>query len=335
MVRLRAPQVKQIAGRAGRYKIAPTLAIGNASSSDGDAKSHKPQSPSMPDVVQSPGMVTTLSKGDLQFVKHALNHPMEPLQIAGILPPRDVLVAFASLFPTTTPFSYLLNRMYEIAQVPKPFRLCREEGACLLADLLQRFPNIQVQDRITFCEAPISRRAELKPVVIAIAERVDQNRLAPLLELEDIHMELLDQQDRFDDEYLEQLEALHEALVLYTWLSYRLDHILVSRALASHAKVLVQERIEKAVADRAQSSKEQSNAKRQRQRNALRMVASNITGDTSTPAPEEVAKLIGQPTIPRHDGKRSLHPSNHQGFSGAGFCVNNECISVDRKALRF
>jgi ATP-dependent RNA helicase SUPV3L1/SUV3 len=51
------------------------------------------------------------------------------------------------------------------------------------------------------------------------------------------------------------VETLHKALVLYLWLSYRFAGVFTSRPMASYVKELVEERIDKVLADYAHNEK--------------------------------------------------------------------------------
>lgn len=253
---LAIPELKQIAGRAGRYRTAR------------DATMKKPidLTDGVPADVLSPselaatkgsppqgdtGNVTTFEQQDLQTVHDAMSKEPAPLKTANVLPPTAMLTRFASYFPSTTPFSYILLRLHDIATVGSCFKLCRLQDQIEISDLIQG-SNLSIRDRIIFSAAPASLRDPgLPEIVQELAECVAQQSNGHILEIKSIPFELLDiKQEEYEggaSAYLRATETLHKAITMYLWLSYRFAGVFQSQALAFHLKDMVESKIDDAL----------------------------------------------------------------------------------------
>ena len=265
--------VKQIAGRAGRFKVAPvapTKLAGNQSEAkkvaagSAAAKSVEAERVAVEPaaansaaedsvIVSEPpaqtiGYVTTLMEKDLPLVKQAMTATVPPLTKAGILPTDEMFCRFASLFPRETPFSYMLQRLFTSAQLHPLFRIDMKHAAIATADLLQTVSGLSIPDRLTLLQAPISsRNEEMIPIARELADCIANHRPGHVLDLKSIRIEVLDHKGPSNLDHLQKLEVLHKSLVLYNWLSYRYETIFATRATAMHLKGLVEKRIEQAL----------------------------------------------------------------------------------------
>ncbi|KIH90275.1 mitochondrial ATP-dependent RNA helicase Suv3 [Sporothrix brasiliensis 5110] len=250
--RLSVPEVKQIGGRAGRYRTAAAAIRSDAASEnkDSDAKTTTPETPAAGAVQKwgTPGFVTTLEDEDLPIVSAAFQDEAPPLQWAGIQPPTFAIEQFARYFPPDTPFSFILTRMRELAQVSDLFQMCGPKEMIEVADIIQPF-RMTIYDRCIFMAAPTSLRDPgQKEVLQAFARCVSENSGGELLDIPEINLEILDVTDANDypggpSKYLLGAEALHKAITLYLWLSYRYVGVFSSQQLAFHVKGLVEAKI--------------------------------------------------------------------------------------------
>jgi ATP-dependent RNA helicase SUPV3L1/SUV3 len=241
------PEIKQIAGRAGRYKSArDAIKEGPIDLTDG-----------MPEDVQPPlqvaptsnrGWIATLEDVDHLTVKNAMETEVEPLKSAGIFPPAHIMDRFASYFPAGTPFSYIILRLHDIAAINPSFHLCDLKEQVEVCDIMQPF-NLSVNDRIVFLAAPVFLRDKGGIAVLAeLAKCVANQESGHLLDLKSFNLELLDM-DKDDHKdgsagYLREAEVLHKAITLYLWLSYRFGGVFNSQPLAFHVKSLVEAKID-------------------------------------------------------------------------------------------
>lgn len=255
---LPVPELKQIAGRAGRYRTARDA----IQKQPIDITDGAPADIEQPIQLQAAedsnskgnvGYVTAFDKQDLDVVRKALVTEPRPLRTANVLPPTSILTRFASYFPPTTPFSYILLRLHDISTIGSCFKLCRIKEQIEVADLIQS-SNLSIKDRIIFTAAPVSLRDPGFPeVVMEFAECVAQQSNGHILEIKSMPFELLDiKQEEYEadkEAYLRAIESLHKAITLYLWLSYRYSGVFQSQALAFHLKEQVEEKISDCLAN--------------------------------------------------------------------------------------
>ena len=238
-------QIKQIAGRAGRYRTAADAI--NESSDKDTANAAENIEDSLLDI-QAPtnvGLVTSLEQIDQQRIHAAIASTARPLTSAGVIPPDQLIIRFSSYFPPRTPLSYILLRMREICKMTKRFHLCSFRDHLKIADAIQPIEGLTISDRLTFCAAPASLKDPyIAKIVVAYAACVSNQSGGALLDIKELSLEILEKSYRDSPLYLGQLESLHRALVLYLWLSYRFSGIFVSQAMAIHVKRLVEKEID-------------------------------------------------------------------------------------------
>lgn len=254
---LTIPELKQIGGRAGRYRTA-AHAVNSAALTSGTSSSGAPTiieqnktqttegGPGSKPLVQ-PGFVTTLEDEDIDTVHMSFDQEAEPLESAGISPPAFVIEKFASYFPAGTPFSFILLRLRDIARLEGHYHMCQLKNNLEIAEITAPFP-MTIQDRCVFLNAPISLRdVGMVEVVRALARRIAYNLDGSLLTLREVNLEILDHDvntyPNGKTNYLRHLEALHKALTLYLWLSYRYPGMFKDQALAFHVKEMAEQQI--------------------------------------------------------------------------------------------
>ena len=264
--------IKQIAGRAGRFKTAHEAIKAGTSDLSSDALAVPPQLDLAPKKSEpNKGLVTTLEDFDMSIVKKAMTTDVAPLKAAGVFAPAPALLRFASYFPPETPFSYILLRLHNVASIGSDFFLCRFKEQIEIADIIQPL-NLTNGDRITFMSAPVSLRDPGFPEIIKeLANCVATQSGGELLDVKTMNLELLDMDINEDKagskSYLQAAETLHKKLTLYLWLSYRFAGVFRSQALAFHVKSLVEEKIDQCL------SQVHFDAEKRRQLNYLRQKA--------------------------------------------------------------
>lgn len=263
-VPLSLTQIKQIAGRAGRFGMQRTVTDGTVTNTD----------PLTPDESPAPGgSVTTLHKADLPLLKSLLPLPLPPITRATIDIPSPTLSALAALLPSTTTFAELLEHASELALLPAHTTLSANRHRVQLADIIEFLrEHLTVKEMETFTFAPVQYRDQqsvsiFRKVVTAFAEegRVDLMKLytgtdlIQSLEVVEGTLKTLPPLSTIDNKTKEtstggksptpsilvssipSLETLHKSLVMYIWLSFRYDVSLPDRSLA----VEIKERVEK------------------------------------------------------------------------------------------
>ncbi|KAM0231763.1 hypothetical protein ACHAPO_008343 [Fusarium lateritium] len=226
------PELKQIGGRAGRYKTAR-----NATEGSDDTVTE----------IRKVGYVTTMDSPDLKVVHQAFKADVDDIEYAYITPPAAVVERFSTYFPKETPLSFILMRIRELASVSNTFRLHVSAEKLMVADIIQYIP-LTIYDRLTFTNLPIASRAEnAVPVLRALATIVAKNSSGELLDIKEIPIENLDIDLKTfkgtSHVYLHKLESLHQAINQYIWLSYRFSGMFRDQSLAFHVRSLVEEKL--------------------------------------------------------------------------------------------
>ncbi|KAL8812439.1 MAG: hypothetical protein Q9223_000354 [Gallowayella weberi] len=242
-------QIKQIAGRAGRYR---TAAQAVETPTDQTCSPDAQTSNMSPDVspAQTLGLVTSLKEDDLSVVQRAMMDEADPIMTAGIFPPDDVIVRFAAYFPPSTPFSYILARIHNISLLNPRFHFCALEDRISIARVIEHVKNLTVRERIIFCASPAGIKDNpddpMIGMVRALAECVARNSGGGILDIEPIGLSVLEQDvARYASRsFLGRLEHLHKALILYLWLSFRFAGVFNTQAMAFYVKTLVEDKIE-------------------------------------------------------------------------------------------
>ncbi|XP_048126516.1 ATP-dependent RNA helicase SUPV3L1, mitochondrial [Alosa alosa] len=182
-------QALQIAGRAGRFSS-----------------------------VYNEGEVTTMYRDDLPILKEILGQTVEPIETAGLHPTAEQIEMFAYHLPDAT-LSNLIDIFVSLSQVDGLYFVCNIDDFKFLADMIQHIP-LNLRSRYVFCTAPINRKQPFvctsflkfarqfsrdEPLTFGWVCRHVSWPLAPPKNIKD----------------LVHLEAVHDVLDLYLWLSYR------------------------------------------------------------------------------------------------------------------
>lgn len=253
-VALALTQIKQIAGRAGRFGM--------------QRSTSSKEDPASPDESAAPaGSVTTLRKEDLPILSALLPLPLPQITRAALDIPSHVLHSITALLPADTTFAEVLSHISDLALLPPNTVLTGNQQRVKLADVLEPLrDSLTMKEMETFSFAPVNTRdaqsvSILQALVTAFAQtgRVDlmqiydgtgliQNlenvektldTLPPLPPIEGIGRKLLTPPIIVSS--IPQLEVLHKTLVMYIWLSFRFDVSLPDRPLA----VSIKERVER------------------------------------------------------------------------------------------
>ena len=237
--------IKQIGGRAGRYRTAAQATETTTNILDGVAATQG-LGPIKTASEDSVGIITTLEKFDFPVVKAAMETEPEPIRSAGIFPPDTVLERFSSYFPPGTPFSYIMTRLHELSLMHKRFHLCGLRDQIWVADLIEPVQGLTIGDRNVICSAPASQSdGELwRELMPAYARIIAEQSGGNLIDIPQLPLEVLEAETSPSREYLRELERLHKGIVTYLWLSYRFAGLFTTRALAFHVKNMVEEKIE-------------------------------------------------------------------------------------------
>lgn len=196
---LSSTEIKQIAGRAGRYR------------------SRFPE-----------GEVTCLKEGDLPLLHESLEAPTVLVKAAGLFPSSDLLALYSKLHPNLT-FATLLEDFSTKAQLSSYYTLCNSDVMMAIATMLDDLP-LSFQDRYIFCCSPVDIEDYMsyRSLVEFATAYVKEKRvmLAKYFTPATICIPKTPPD-------LEELESIHKVLELYVWLSFHLEHAFTERELAN------------------------------------------------------------------------------------------------------
>ncbi|CAO3670249.1 unnamed protein product [Rhizopus stolonifer] len=184
--RISISQAKQIAGRAGRFNT-----------------------------TYSHGVVTTLLSSDFDYIEEAINAPIAPLEMAGLLPTVDTLELFSLQMPDES-FSVLLEKFEDLASVSGDYFLCNCDDQKKIADQLEDV-RLLLRDRYQFVIAPVDTKSETSMKLIkTLAQKFSQKKTFDLSEFISLPSQCPD-----NPRQLRELEETHKQIILYMWLSLR------------------------------------------------------------------------------------------------------------------
>ncbi|KAH7890078.1 P-loop containing nucleoside triphosphate hydrolase protein [Phlebopus sp. FC_14] len=201
-------QIKQIAGRAGRYGL-----------------HGKPG-----------GLVTTLNDDDLPRLRVALATPPDSLPYALLEPSEFWMGDVAQILPPTASTRSLFEVACYVSKVLPPFRAIAHRKLEEISKFLDtRAADLLLSEKLLFRNAPANWR---EPVLMDALTRItklfgtalrvdldDVLSVAPLkATLKDVEVMMTGEKENDPDtcaKALKTLETLHRVLVLYLWLSFR------------------------------------------------------------------------------------------------------------------
>ncbi|OKL61314.1 hypothetical protein UA08_03554 [Talaromyces atroroseus] len=292
--RISIPQIKQIGGRAGRFRAAN--------------ETQEPNGSQEPNV----GLVTSLEDVDLPYIQRAMEFEPAPLTAAGIIPTDTAFQRIAPYFPAEVPFKFLVNRVFSLAQTHPLFFMCRSRAQIASAEIIDRSHQLNIDDRLIFMAAPINDSDPvLQRTVRGYIRALATNNSGRLLDIPEINLEVLELPVSGNREYLNDLESLHKSLIIYLWLSYRVGGVFTDRTLAMHVKTMVEERMMRALAEFSANKKLRRDASLRRQivlerRNAEQerlLSATEGSNETSDPSSDAFDMPIVEDTSSHNEAQ--------------------------------
>lgn len=277
-IRLPTPQIKQIAGRAGRYGL------------------HTPVSPSALDLDPAEavadarsasavlGEATTLDAVDLPILQEAMKQPTVQVTQASLSAPFDSFKALFALLPPTTPLSRIFALSRAITRTKPHYRATGTVQLGEVGDKIAAVKPLTFFERYTFGLAPVNTRDALVVDTLVrfaesyargekilmdqwgdemgiyglldrVADAAAQQKLArsessssPQPDWKPTATLTRRQAAVFTPQMLQSLESYHRCLTLYLWLSYRLAPIFCDQPAARELRNRVEKAIETALA---------------------------------------------------------------------------------------
>ncbi|KAG5560179.1 hypothetical protein RHGRI_003460 [Rhododendron griersonianum] len=204
MRELTVSEIKQIAGRAGRYGSKFPV-----------------------------GEVTCLDAEDLPLLHSALESKSPVLERAGLFPTFDLLYMYSRLHPKNG-LHQILEHFLENAKLSANYFIANCEEMLKVAAVIDELP-LGLHDKFLFCISPVDMNDEISSQGITQFATNYSNK--GIVRLREIFKPGTLQVPKTPTA-LEELESIHKVLDLYVWLSFRLEDSFPDRELASSQKAL-------------------------------------------------------------------------------------------------
>ncbi|XP_011030658.1 PREDICTED: ATP-dependent RNA helicase SUPV3L1, mitochondrial isoform X2 [Populus euphratica] len=197
-------EVKQIAGRAGRY------------GSDFPV-----------------GEVTCLHADDLPLLHSSLKLPSPILECAGLFPTFDLIFMYSRLHPKKGLYR-IMEHFLENAKLSENYFIANCEEMLKVAAVVDVLP-ISLHDKYLFVISPVDMRDEISSQgLMQFAQNYAQKGIVRLKEIFTPGTLKVPK----TESALKELESIHKVLDLYVWLSFRLEDSFPDRELAASQKAI-------------------------------------------------------------------------------------------------
>lgn len=205
-------QIKQIAGRAGRF---------NSDFAD--------------------GVVTTLYPRDGSYVKQCVGADLSLQTRAGLAPTLDQVRVLARQCPNDK-FSEVLGKFQDLATLEGNYFLCNLEEQMEIADLIEDL-DLTIEDRYILVLTPVSLSIEgHKELLVALARAHATKTHITIRDVISVFLRV-----PTSPELLMKWEFSHKSIIAYLWLSYRFPKTFKDLKGAMYLKTCVEAVIEEAL----------------------------------------------------------------------------------------
>ncbi|PIN02791.1 Mitochondrial RNA helicase SUV3, DEAD-box superfamily [Handroanthus impetiginosus] len=201
---LSVSEIKQIAGRAGRYRSKFPV-----------------------------GEVTCLDKEDLPLLHLSLESPSPTLEQAGLFPNFDTLFMYSRLHPSYG-LHQILEHFVKNAKLSESYFITDCEEMLKAAAIIDELP-LNLHDKYLFTISPVDMDDDISSQGLTqFAQSYSKNRMVRLREIFTPGTLKIPKSHNA----LKELESIHKVLDLYVWLSFHLDESFPDRELAASQKAI-------------------------------------------------------------------------------------------------
>ena len=214
LIELTSSNIKQIGGRAGRFK---SNSIGSSTS----------------------GYVTSFDRNVLKSVKMGMNAPIEYLSSAVIWPTDEICAKIMANSPSTTSLSELLSKIAnELEQTSnKLYKLSDLRNKLNVIETFQTMDDIPFYEKLRLSNAPVKDMPLVKKAFSQFCDTIAKRNTRSLLSYQ-LPFEVLDYGCITDEKFdLEIYESLYNIVTLYFWLGNRYPNYFIDLESAQHLKI--------------------------------------------------------------------------------------------------
>lgn len=236
--RISISQIKQIAGRAGRFRVAPSSS--NSSNNDSETQTAS----------ETGGRVTALSSSDLRYIDRCLKETTPRIVKGGLFPSETLFRHYAIPLYSTRSFDRILEQLEMSNEMGSHHFLCGVNHMIELSRLFGGISGLTLNEKLVLSKAPVKVKIDMCVnafkrfcVVISKSESVT------LLDIPEVPLMALDQSRKFDVKDIDTFESIHNCIGIYLWLSYRFPMNFTDREGAFELKGLCEKLIDKALVD--------------------------------------------------------------------------------------
>ncbi len=244
LVKVPIPQVKQIAGRAGRYKISsnPNATVDISISGEEEEVKHE-QDPAV-------GYVTAIDSNSLRYVRLAMSTPTINLTKASIFPSDDMLLSIALEYNDTSLIE-VFNTISEEIEESKLYSIADLKPRFRIANVLNQVYGLTFSDQVKLSMAPVNlNETILISAFIQFSRAIANLTSKSISDFGDIiDLKILNLPRPYNSAQLSSFEILDKVLNLFLWLSNRFPNIMVDRLSARQLKNLCELRIDQTLED--------------------------------------------------------------------------------------
>ncbi|KAJ4722507.1 ATP-dependent RNA helicase mitochondrial-like [Melia azedarach] len=204
MRELTVPEIKQIAGRAGRYGSKFPV-----------------------------GEVTCLDSEDLPLLHASLKAPSPTLECAGLFPTFDLIYMYSRFHPESG-LHEILEHFLENAKLSENYFIANCEEILKVAAVIDQLP-LRLHNKYLFCISPVDMNDDISSQ--GLTQFATNYAKKGIVQLREIFTPGTLQVPKTQTA-LKELESIHKVLDLYVWLSFRLEESFPDRELASSQKAI-------------------------------------------------------------------------------------------------
>lgn len=216
MVTMSDSNIKQIGGRAGRFKRDIHL--------DGKLPT---------------GYITAVNTSVLRDVRKAIESPIIPLTSAVTWPTDEICAQFNNQFDARTTCGFLLETIAnEIEKNSnKLFQICDLKSRLNAIKIIDSMDNISFMDKMRLSNAPLKENPMVTNAFIQFCHTIALGHTRGLLSYH-FRFHELDSKYIYNEKHgLETYEALYNIIMLFFWLSNRYPHYFIDQESAMDLKV--------------------------------------------------------------------------------------------------